>query len=71
MAESGSQLGGKSFADDEKVETDVRKWLRLQASAQWYIDGASVSVLVENMLRNKFFFFPRFEYQMFAFCVNS
>jgi hypothetical protein len=31
VAESGSQLGGKHFADDEEVETEVRKWLRQQS----------------------------------------
>jgi hypothetical protein len=25
-----AHLGGKRFADDEKVETEVRKWLRQQ-----------------------------------------
>jgi hypothetical protein len=28
---SGSHLGGKHFADDEEVETEVRKWLRQQS----------------------------------------
>jgi hypothetical protein len=31
VAYSGSQLGGKRFADDEEVETEVRKWLRQQS----------------------------------------
>jgi hypothetical protein len=31
MKSSGSQLGGKRFADDEEVETEVRKWLRQQS----------------------------------------
>jgi hypothetical protein len=30
VALSGSQLGGKRFADDEEVETGVQKWLRQQ-----------------------------------------
>jgi hypothetical protein len=33
------QLGGKRFADDEEVETEVRKWLRqqsmLRVSTHW------------------------------------
>jgi hypothetical protein len=31
VAQSGSQLCGKRFADDEEVETEVRKWLRQQS----------------------------------------
>jgi hypothetical protein len=31
-------LGGKSFADDEEVETEVRKWLR-QQSKDFYAAG--------------------------------
>jgi hypothetical protein len=59
--------GSKRFADDEKVETEVRKWLRQQLK---YFHAAgfdalvkrwtSVSMLVEDMSRNKCFFFPRF-----------
>jgi hypothetical protein len=30
VAESSSQLGGKCFADDKEVETEVRKWLKQQ-----------------------------------------
>jgi hypothetical protein len=26
-----NRLGGKSFADDEEVETEIRKWLRQQS----------------------------------------
>jgi hypothetical protein len=70
VAKSGSQLGGKRFADDEKFETEVRKWLRQQSRdfcavgfdalvKQW----TSVSMLVEYILRNKCF--SRFEYHMF------
>jgi hypothetical protein len=64
-------LGGKRFADDEEVETEVRKWLK-QKSKDFYSAGfdalvkrwISVSMLVEDMSRNKCFFF-RFEYHMF------
>jgi hypothetical protein len=31
VAQSGSQLGGKGFADDEAVETEVQKSLRQQS----------------------------------------
>jgi hypothetical protein len=45
----------KRFADDEEVETEVRKWLR-QQSKDFSADGTSVSMLVEDMLRSKCFF---------------
>jgi hypothetical protein len=59
-------LGGKRFADDEEVETEVRKWLR-QQSKHFYAAGfdalvkrgTSVSRLVEDMSRNKRFFLVR------------
>jgi hypothetical protein len=54
-------LGGRRFADDREVEMEVWKWLRqqsknfmLRVSAQLLIDGTNVSMLVEDMLRNKF-----------------
>jgi hypothetical protein len=31
-------MGGKRFADDEEVETEVRKWLR-QQSKDFYAEG--------------------------------
>jgi hypothetical protein len=31
VAQGGSQLGGKRFADDEGVETEVLKWVRPQS----------------------------------------
>jgi hypothetical protein len=31
VAQSGSKLGGKRFADDEEVETEAQKWLRQQS----------------------------------------
>jgi hypothetical protein len=30
LSHKSSQLGGKSFADNEEVEMEVQKWLRLQ-----------------------------------------
>jgi hypothetical protein len=38
VAQSGSQLGGKRFADDEEVEMEMRKWLR-QQSKDFYAAG--------------------------------
>jgi hypothetical protein len=37
-------LGVKSFADDEEVETEVRKWLR-QQSKDFYAAGFDVLVM--------------------------
>jgi hypothetical protein len=31
VAQSGSQLDGKRFADDEEFEMEMRKWLRQQS----------------------------------------
>jgi hypothetical protein len=31
-------LGGRSFADDEEVETEVQKWL-IQQSKDFYVEG--------------------------------
>jgi hypothetical protein len=56
---------GRRFADDEEVETEVRKWLRQQSEdldtlvKQWEV---YVSVLVEDMSWN---IFSGFEYYMF------
>jgi hypothetical protein len=65
-----SQLGGRHFAYDEEVETEVRKWLRqdsktsmLRVSTHLYSDGTSVSMLVDGMSRNKII--STFEYPMF------
>jgi hypothetical protein len=38
-------LGGKCFADDEKVETEVRKWLRQQSK---YFYAAGFDALVKR-----------------------
>jgi hypothetical protein len=53
-------LDGKRFADGKKVKTGMRKWLRRQ-SKDFYAagfdalvkQGASVSMLVGDMSRNK------------------
>jgi hypothetical protein len=59
---SCSQMCGKHFADDEEVETEVRKWLRQQSKdsmlwvlTHWKSVGTSVSMLMEDMSRNKCF----------------
>jgi hypothetical protein len=65
-----NRLGGKRFAEDEKAKREVRKWLR-QQSRDFYAAGFdalakrwdSVSMLMEDMSRNKCFFF-RFEYHV-------
>jgi hypothetical protein len=64
-----SHHGGRDFADDEEVETEVWKWLR-QQTKDIYTTGfdallklwTSVSMLVEDMSRNKCFF--QLEYHM-------
>jgi hypothetical protein len=38
-----NHLGGKHFADDEKVELEVRKWLR-QQSKDFYAAGFNALV---------------------------
>jgi hypothetical protein len=38
VAESISKLGGKRFANDEEVETEMRQWLR-QQSEDFYAAG--------------------------------
>jgi hypothetical protein len=38
-------LGGKCFADDEEVETEVRKWLRQQSK---YFYAAGFDALVKR-----------------------
>jgi hypothetical protein len=38
VAFSGSQLGGKCLADEDEVETEVRKWLS-QQSINFYAEG--------------------------------
>jgi hypothetical protein len=38
VAQSGSQLGGKCFTDDEEVEIEVQRWLR-QQSKHFYAAG--------------------------------
>jgi hypothetical protein len=54
-------LGGRCFADDEAVETEVRKWLRRQskdfcaAGFDALVKRTNVSMLVEDMSGNKRF----------------
>jgi hypothetical protein len=63
---------GKSFADDEEVETEVRKWLR-QQSKNFYAAGFGALVkrwdkcinVGGGYVEKYMFFFPRFEYHMF------
>jgi hypothetical protein len=71
VAQSGSQLGGKGFADDEKVETEVQEWLRQQPK-DFY--AAGFDALVKRRDRcisigggyvEKEMFFSKFEYHMF------
>jgi hypothetical protein len=45
VAQSGSLLSGKRFADDEEFETEVRKWLR-QESKDFY--AADFNALVKR-----------------------
>jgi hypothetical protein len=40
-----SRLGGKRFADDEEVETEVREWLRQQSK---YFCAAGFDALVKR-----------------------
>jgi hypothetical protein len=40
-----ASLGGKSFADDEEVITEVRKWLRQQSK---YVYAAGFDALVKG-----------------------
>jgi hypothetical protein len=67
---------GKCFADEKEVETEVRKWLG-QQSKDFYAagfdalvkHGTSVSVLVEDVSRNKCFF-PDSNIACFTFCIH-
>jgi hypothetical protein len=54
---SGSHLDGKRFADDEEIETEVRKWLRLVK--RWYKRINVGGGYVEKQM-----FFPWFEYRI-------
>jgi hypothetical protein len=62
---------GKRFADDEEVQTEIRKWLR-QQSKDLYAAGFDALVKRWDKCFNagggyveKFVFFFRFEYHMF------
>jgi hypothetical protein len=58
-----NRLGGRRFADDEEVETEVRKWLRQQSKDFYYAAGFGALVkrldkcinVGEDMPRNKCF----------------
>jgi hypothetical protein len=49
----------------EVADTTVKNTFMLRVSTNWLIEGTSVSMLMEDMLRNKMFFPPRFDYHMF------
>jgi hypothetical protein len=69
-------VGDKRFADDEQVETEMRKWLR-QQSKDFYDAGFDALVkrwdkyinvsggYVENSM-----FFHRFEYHIFYIYIH-
>jgi hypothetical protein len=59
-------LGGKRFADDEEVETEVRKRLR-QQSEDFYAAGFGAFVKRSDKCINvgECMFFSRIEYHMF------
>jgi hypothetical protein len=67
---TGSRNSLRDVRKSQMMPDQVPKWLR-QQSKDFYAagfdslqsDGTSVSVLVEDMSRNKYF--PRFEYHMF------
>jgi hypothetical protein len=69
-----NHFGGRRFADGEEVETE-RKWLRQQSKdfcaagfdALLRRVGTSVSVLVEDMLRNKWSFHVRISHVLHPF----
>jgi hypothetical protein len=56
--------GSRNSLKVEKVEMGVQKWLKqqskktsvLQVLTHWQSDGMNVSMLVEDMSRNKFVF---------------
>jgi hypothetical protein len=62
-----NHLGGKGFADDAEVETEVRKWLRQQPK-YFYAAGfdAALAKRLENCINvGGGYMSPRFEYHMF------
>jgi hypothetical protein len=65
------RFSGKSFADDEEVETEMRKWLRQQSKYLYYCGfrytGKAMGQVYQSwsrICRGKKFFF-RLEYQVF------
>jgi hypothetical protein len=75
VAESGSRLGGKRFADGEEVETEVRKWLR-QQSKDFYAAGFDALVKrLDNCINGgggyvKKCFFPVSNITCFKFYIH-
>jgi hypothetical protein len=72
----GSQMGGKRFADDEEVETEVRKWLR-QQSKDLYATGFDALVKLRDTCINiggryveKSTFLPGSNITYFTFYIN-
>jgi hypothetical protein len=69
-----NQLGGKRFADDEEVETEVRKWLR-QPSKDFYFEallkrlGKCIDVGEGYVEKQKYFFHIRISifYVLYSF----
>jgi hypothetical protein len=65
-------LCGKRFADDEEVETEVRKWLR-QESKDFCAEGFDALVKRWNKCINvgggyvEKYFFSRFEYHVLSY----
>jgi hypothetical protein len=59
-------LGGKRFADDEEVETEVRKWRR-QQSKDFYAACSAMGQVYQSSWRicREINVFYRFEYHMF------
>jgi hypothetical protein len=76
VAYSGSQLGGKRFADDEEFETEVRKWLR-QQSKDFYAGCFDAPIKRWDMCINdgggcveKLMIFPGSNLTCFTFYIN-
>jgi hypothetical protein len=76
VMQSGLQLGGKRLADDEEVETEVRKWLR-QQSKDFYAEGFDPLVKRRDKCVNvgggyvqKWMFFPASNITCFTFYIH-
>jgi histone-lysine N-methyltransferase SETMAR len=71
-----SYLGGKGFAGDKEVETEVRKWLR-QQSKDFYVAGFDALIKRWDKCINdggrcveKYMFFPVSNITCFMFYIN-